>query len=242
MTISFNMNVNVFRLVNETLKESFADTFNILANEIRKEWITNIAQSSAPSKWKSRYISTIRTEGSFPYIEILGGDDSFNNSGGIGASVLIEEGAKPFDMKIGLLNSPKAKVGKNGKKYITVPFRHGTPGTSGFNSVMPTSLYQKIKSMPFGSVLKTGKIEGQDLSQYGKKTHWKSGKFQGLTKVGREGHTGYYTFRRVSEDSSGWIYPGQPAHKIFPGIINIMNNQIKIHVTDALENFMKEMK
>lgn len=34
---------------------------------------------------------------------------------------MIEEGNKPFDMKDALLRSPKAKIGKNGQKYIVVP-------------------------------------------------------------------------------------------------------------------------
>lgn len=242
MTVTFNLNVNTFRLINSALKDAFADGFNILADEIRNKWIANIAQCSAPSKWKARYISTIRVEGSFPYVEIVGGDDSFKGDGGIGASMLLENGVTPFDIKKGLLNSPKAKTGKTGKKYITVPFQHGTPGTSGFSSVMPTSLYNKIKSMPVGSILKNGTVGDKSLQEYGKKPNWKSGKFEGLTKTGREGHTGYFTFRRVSEDSTGWIHPGVKANPIFPKIVNMMENQIKVNITNSLQDFFRGMK
>lgn len=34
---------------------------------------------------------------------------------------MMEEGNESFDMKPGLLNSPKAKVSKNGQRYIAVP-------------------------------------------------------------------------------------------------------------------------
>ena len=63
---------------------------------------------------------------------------------------MIEEGADAFDIKQGLLNSPKVKVGKKGGKYITVPFRFATPGAVGeaevFTSQLPIPVYQVVKS------------------------------------------------------------------------------------------------
>ncbi len=41
----------------------------------------------------------------------------------------IDDGQSSFDMLKGLLNSPKAKQGKNGK-YIVVPFQHGPKGSA----------------------------------------------------------------------------------------------------------------
>ena len=43
----------------------------------------------------------------------------------------IENGKGPYDMKPGLLAGPNAKTGKGGNRYNTVPFRHGTPGSTG---------------------------------------------------------------------------------------------------------------
>jgi len=62
---------------------------------------------------------------------------------------MIEEGAAPWDMKGSLLNSQKAKVGKNGGRYITIPFRIATPGavadSSVFSGVMPKGVYDVVK-------------------------------------------------------------------------------------------------
>ena len=43
----------------------------------------------------------------------------------------LESGLPPYDMKPGLLEGRNARVGKNGNKYNTVPFRHGTPTSVG---------------------------------------------------------------------------------------------------------------
>lgn len=65
---------------------------------------------------------------------------------------MIEEGATAFDIKVGLLNSPNVKRTKDGRKYITVPFRVGAPGTIGnsdvFSSIMPKGIYDIVKEAP----------------------------------------------------------------------------------------------
>lgn len=45
----------------------------------------------------------------------------------------IEQGWPGGDMKEALLSGRNAKIGKDGTRFNTVPFRHGTPGTSGHN-------------------------------------------------------------------------------------------------------------
>lgn len=73
----------------------------------------------------------------------------------------IEEGASDFDMKKGFLRSPKAKVSKEGHKYIRIPFRFATPGSSGsspaFSGVLPKDVFSQFKSQ-----LKRGN-EGKQL-------------------------------------------------------------------------------
>lgn len=65
---------------------------------------------------------------------------------------MIEEGAEAFDMKEGFLNSPKVKIGKKGGKYLTIPFRWGTPGIVGdadvFVGSMPVEIYNVVKNKP----------------------------------------------------------------------------------------------
>lgn len=64
---------------------------------------------------------------------------------------MIEDGVGAYDMKQGMLNSPKAKVGKKGKRYITIPFRHATSDALGedaaFSNVMPPEIYAIARTL-----------------------------------------------------------------------------------------------
>lgn len=148
---------------------------------------------------------------------------------------LIENGQAPRDMKEGLLNSPKAKMSKSGNRYITIPFRHGTPGSTGLRP-MPKRIYDQAKQLGYSrrngllqkawGLLTTGKWKkytwggrlGND--QTGRTSHisphpgagytQKTGHYAGMVKMGQPGHTQYLTFRRVSDNSDprSWQHPG----------------------------------
>lgn len=82
---------------------------------------------------------------------------------------MLETGASAWDMKKNFLNSPKAKIGKNGAKYISIPFRHATPSAIGensaFSNVMTEAVYNEAKALkPFTSDYRTGMIQrGESL-------------------------------------------------------------------------------
>lgn len=62
---------------------------------------------------------------------------------------MIENGWDGGDMRKWLLASPKAHTAKDGSKYLAIPFRHGTPGTSGRNvgAVMPPEIARAAKRL-----------------------------------------------------------------------------------------------
>lgn len=144
---------------------------------------------------------------------------------------MLEEGASPFDIKEGLLNSSKVKVGKNGKKYITVPFRWGTPGAVGdadvFSGIMPTEVYNAVRSMSqtipvAGGGMRTPGLNTSTLSNpflttsltrktiadsagkvlFNQYEH-KTSLYSGITQQsdGATGQNRYFSFRRVSTNS-----------------------------------------
>lgn len=155
-------------------------------------------------------------------------------------SSIVEDGVKPYDMKEKLLASPKAKTGKDGRKYITVPYRHGTPGTVGM-SAMPVSVYNLANQLGFSR--KNGVIKafftGRKYtwngslkeSSDGQRSHfgshpgagytWKTGQYSGMVKMGKPGHSQYLTFRRVSENSDpkSWQHPGVKPRPIREAVI-----------------------
>ena len=153
---------------------------------------------------------------------------------------MLEEGASPFDMKAGMLASPKVKVGKNGKKYLTVPFRISTPSAIAesdvFSGSMPTEIYNIVKSKPLvvatsGGGSRSVGISLKEIPQQFqvKKTRaaivdtkgnelfkayqHKSSTYQGIYKQQDPAtkQNSYRSFRRVSENSDADAF-------IHPGI------------------------
>lgn len=155
-------------------------------------------------------------------------------------AAVIETGQPARDMKPALLASPKAKTGKDGKKYITIPFRHGTPGAVGMQS-MPKNVYNQAKNLGYSRKnnmlvsLFTGRKYkwGGRLadSAQGQRSHsgnhpgarytWKSGMYSGMVKMGKGGHSQYMTFRRVSENSDprAFMFPGVKPRPIRQAVI-----------------------
>lgn len=136
----------------------------------------------------------------------------------------IEDGISEFDMKDGLVNGPNAKTGADGKKYNTVPFSHGTPGSlaENFSNIMPKAVHAIAKKKAIGDPIKRGELpkkfqekqkknvimpESKAFAQY----QHKASIHEGITK-NRDGagNIGYTSFRRVSENSdpASWIHPG----------------------------------
>jgi len=141
----------------------------------------------------------------------------------------VEDGLDEFDMKDGILNGPNVKTGKEGQKYNTIPFAHGTPGSlpENFNGgIMPKEVHAIAKKKKIGEAIKKKELpkqfqtpqvksvkmpQSQTVTQY----QHKASIYEGIVK-GKDsaGNIGYTSFRRVSEvsDPSSWIHPGIEAH------------------------------
>jgi hypothetical protein len=151
----------------------------------------------------------------------------------------IEDGVRPYDMKQTHLNGPKVKTAKDGSRYITVPFRHGTPGAVTMKP-MPESVYQHAKNLAVSrrnGMLKTwwtGKkyTWGDRLeSQYGgrrEKPHWSTGRYTGMVKMAGFPHSQYLTFRRLSEksDPRAWLHPGMEKRPVTQAVVENSRDEI----------------
>lgn len=155
-------------------------------------------------------------------------------------AVDLEYGKGPFDMKPMLLAGRKAKAGKNGKRYVTVPFRHGVPGgtkNSVFRS-MPADVYAEARKLKKGKMLpatalanhramphvialdrKTGEVL-RDPIVYKHKDSIYAGMKRTEHKYETATQSKYMTFRRVSENSDpqSWWHPGYRPHNIARGV------------------------
>lgn len=173
----------------------------------------------------------------------------------------IEQGLQPFDMKEGFAKSNKRKPAyrKNASTgwYLTIPFRHGTPGIvaeSGiFSGVMPSQVYKVAKkALRDGSSLMdkqlpaefqikgirpevVNNITNQIFPQY----QHKSSIYQGMIKSDKEHHGHYVTFRRVSDqsDPNSWIHKGFTSYNLMGKSLN--NFPIDRIISNIKEEFLR---
>jgi hypothetical protein len=154
---------------------------------------------------------------------------------------MLEDGSPPFDMKEGFLKSAKVKTGKNGGKYLTIPFRQGVPGTIGeadnfaFVNMDPEAhaiAKNKVATIPVpGGGVRTAGISLNELPAHlqvrqkrapikndegdvlFKEYEHKTANSAGITRYvdSATGQNSYRSFRRVSEKSD-------PSAFIHPGI------------------------
>jgi hypothetical protein len=164
----------------------------------------------------------------------------------------IEDGMAPYDMKPGLLSGPKVKFSKpdrlgNRARYITVAFRHGTPGSVGLPA-MPRQVYDQAKQLGYSR--KNGAVKAfftgnkyvwndrLQKSLEGQRSHsaphpgagytWSTGKYSGMVKVGSEKHSQYLTFRRVSTNSDprSWQHPGVKPRPVSEAVAENTRNEV----------------
>ena len=150
----------------------------------------------------------------------------------------IEQGYAGFDMKPGLLSGPAHRTGAGGQRYVTVPFTHSTPGSTGQKGPpMPQEIYNQARRLRPGerlgslggygrrSKLPAGvnaeAIRRQKAPPMASPYTWQLSPYAGLARIGRSGQRGYVTYRRVSEswvDAKGERHGSNPASFIHPGM------------------------
>lgn len=129
----------------------------------------------------------------------------------------IERGYGPFDMKPGFSRSGKVTQKKDGGWFLTIPFRHSTPGSTGtFGSSMGKDVYGVAKQL---SPYKSGQANGslswagaadQSWNGYQHKSNTASGMVRIVKSYNKATQSQYMTFRRVSDqsDPASWHHPG----------------------------------
>lgn len=68
----------------------------------------------------------------------------------------LERGMPPRDLKRMLDSSLKVRISKAGKRYLIIPFRHGTPDAVTLQSVMPPEVHDLWRGLRKSRVLNTG--------------------------------------------------------------------------------------
>lgn len=146
----------------------------------------------------------------------------------------VEEGLPVgFDMKKGMLNSPKAKTSKDGHRYMIVPFEHSKPPkqTNDYGKDLITMIKSELKTRAIkfkglekhaNGAPKLGKLHSFDINgkQLGGKTVAEGDLdrvsiYQKQNKETGKVQRGIFTFRTVTDKSpdDSWIHPGLDAEQ-----------------------------
>ncbi len=169
---------------------------------------------------------------------------------------MVEAGVGAFDMKSGFEKSKNATAKKDGGWYLTVPFQHAWSGALGeasyFSGVMPAAVHAaasrlgdkerlNASSLPGGlgapSSRKAVVGESREFAEYKNK----SSIYSGMIKSTKAGHTGYTTFRRVSDksDENSWVHSGIEERDLFGKAE--MNTNILREVDMARDEFIDNL-
>ena len=132
--------VEEFSLTAEQGKELSTLIIDKIAEEYANEWSNVIRDGlKGTRKQYQQAMSVERVSENEVVFELT---DSPNNP----LPMMIEEGCSAFDIKEGFSNSSKRKKTAIGGWYLTVPFRHATPGavaeSEAFSSTMPKEIYK----------------------------------------------------------------------------------------------------
>jgi len=142
---------------------------------------------------------------------------------------MLEKGCSEFDLKVGLLKSPKAKMSKQGNKYIHVPMpqnKTGRDATTDKGQALQTKIRAalerpsfakaKIALRPDGTVSSMEQVISSDPETQGLYRVRKFASMEAYKAGGRPHSTQHVLFRTVSENSKpgSWQHPGLRAQNI----------------------------
>ena len=239
--------LNSVDLFEKGISDVFMQAVGGIAQGARAEWI-RLAESRLKSS-RFDYINGLQQANSFQAsvvrdsalytIELVGRMP--NN---------FEFGMPSFDMKTvrpGWLGGSKAKTSKDGKKYITIPFRHSKTSTTNFSysgqakrANLKEELKKSVKQYGLDRMIRTatGKVVEGAVKKIPTKARDVHPFLRGLTRIqsgksggsrGKQhGESQLITWRVMSEasDPSSWIHPGIKGANLLPEVERWIDQQL----------------
>lgn len=134
---------------------------------------------------------------------------------------MLETGFTAFDMKIGFSKSDRKIKKKDGGWYLTIPFRHSTPGSFMYGQPMPKAVYKKASKLGAGETLSFPGAGDVSWKGYQRKNKTYDGLQRIVKSYQKATQSQYMTFRRVSDksDPNSWWHPGYSGVKIAEGLM-----------------------
>ncbi len=216
-------------IVDQTVFPLLTQAVRVIAQATAIKWQEEVMRAKLWSGEKDAYQKSITASMTGPFAAVVTASYKY--------AAEIEDGRPPRDLKAMLQTSLKVRVNKKGRRYLIIPFRHGTPGTN--SNPMPLSVYTLAKALDPSRVTAMGARPSQQpgksqvmvpqrsYSWGGRlqaglmplaKPHHQTDLYAGMVRFntgsGRQKSSAYLTFRVMSEDSPGWVIPAQPGQYI----------------------------
>lgn len=132
-----------------------ADAVRLSTSMVMRRWIENSKGAfKRPSGGADSYMMRIEKGMTYPFEGDIYKGAVINNSP---HARWIEEGTKRHDMKEMLWTSAKVRISAEGKRYLIIPFRHGTPSKGSHEGgvgtkratlqTMPQSIYARVRGL-----------------------------------------------------------------------------------------------
>lgn len=219
----FDMNVAQIQSLGEELIEKISNNYY---SAIRKEVNDNLKST------KNIYLKSLKLEkiNLFERELILSG--WLPNA--------LENGYPSFDMKIGFLNSKKAKVSKSGIRYLTIPFLWSVNKSEGKKKIpkeIAAILKRENKPLREIDLPENYRVhEIKNLANGGKYQH-KNSIYTGLKKTSSQNGI---SFRRVSEnsDTNMFWHPGLQKQDFFGKALRDIQDNIPVLADKVIDNFL----
>lgn len=215
---------------NEAMAQAFpaiANAVDVVADGVRQQWQEQVYRL-APPYCRNEAVDSIKVSDLSPLHKVVSSDSR--------AVRYIEEGTPARDLKLMLKTSSRAKVSQQGKRYLSIPMRHNTPGQTATAPAMSQAVYLQASKLAPSRVtgrflrpaINGGGVAPRLAYQWGDrlpaglapmlKPHHKTDPLAGMvrfnTSTGKSKSSAYMTFRTMSESSTGWIIPAKPGQFI----------------------------
>lgn len=224
--------VAVVNTLNRDITDDLKGLANLIGLEVQAAWQK---QAMDDSDWGTKYASAIKIrylKNIQGFAEVYIDKNEIDKSSKKPLSMFVdmtEEGVSPWSIKDALLESKKAKTNAKGLKYIIIPFRWRTPNKgqkhrSQFTDVMPQNVYKMIKG--------GGRLPKDESLGY----------MAGMVKYEKKHHSGYYTFRAISEKSEGWQHPGKVSVPVYKRVLAKVQGIIDKRVSEYVDGLLKNMQ
>ncbi len=126
-------------IVNEQVFPLLAQAVRAVAQKAQENWVDGIYDAKLWSGEKDAYAASVKWKETGAFTATVWSDYKHASE--------IESGRPARDLKKYLDTSAKVRRSEKGRRYLIIPFRHGTPGAHAHAKPMPKDVYEIARTL-----------------------------------------------------------------------------------------------